>query len=223
MNMFASPNKSKEFMASTRLGGNNKGNNNLLVVTAVLAGLVVLLYFLGPNENGGIRQLLNGSAPDSSSYNPDTNSIVETPEEKKPEIEPAPIDTVKRKDEPAAEKDTAKSEPEPAKEKPVQDQAPAGSNFYSYTIKKGDTFFKIAAKFGNNPSELQELNKMEELNLQAGKEMKVRIRATYQVQPGDGINSIADKYGVSVRSIKAANGLSSETLSARSSLIIPMK
>lgn len=223
MNMFASPNKSKELMASTRLGGNNKGNNNLLIVTAVLAGMVVLLYFLGPNENGGIRQLLSGSAPDSSSYNPDTNSIVETLDEKKPETDPAPLDTVKPEKEAVAETDTADAKPETAKEKPAQNQAPGGSNFHSYTIKKGDTFFKIAAKFGNNPSELQELNKMEELNLQAGKEMKVRIRATYQVQPGDGINSIADKYGVSVHSIKAANGLSSETLSAGFSLIIPMK
>lgn len=223
--MFASPNKSKEFMASTRLGGNNKGNNNLLIVTAVLAGLVVLLYFLGPSENGGIRQLLSGSAPDSSSYNPDTNSIVETPEEKKEETETkaAPEDSTESKKELATVKDTAKTQPEPSKEKPVQNQAPSGSNFYSYTIKKGDTFFKIAAKFGNNPSELQELNKMEELNLQAGKEMKVRIRATYQVQAGDGINSVAEKYGVSVRSLKAANGLSSETLNAGSTLIIPMK
>lgn len=223
--MFASSNKSKCFMAAVRLGGNNKGNNNLLIVTGILALLLVILIYLGPDESGGIRQLLSSSAPDSSSYVPDTNSVPELIAGNEPAQEPAPLvsDTVKPATESTMVPDSSAKEPEKTEEKPDPEKVPVGNTVINYRIKKGDTFFKIAAMFGNNPAEMQELNKMEDMNLQAGKELKVRVRAMYPVAAGEGMNAIAGKYGVSVRSIKAANGLSSETIPSGTTLIIPLK
>ncbi len=223
--MFASSNKSKRFMAAVRLGGNNKGNNNLLIVTGVLALLLVLLIYLGPDESGGIRQLLSSSAPDSSSYVPDTNSVPEVIAGNQPAEEPPPLvsDTVKTEASESVKDTAVKNEAEKPEASPDQEKIPVGNTVISYRIKKGDTFFKIAAQFGNNPAELQEMNNMEDMNLQAGKDMKVRVRAMYPVAAGEGMNAIAVKYGVSVRSIKAANGISSETIPSGTTLIIPMK
>ena len=93
----------------------------------------------------------------------------------------------------------------------------------SYRIKKGDTFFKIAAMFGNKPAELQELNNMEDMNLQADKDMKVKIKAMHTAGQGEGLNAIAARYGIPARSIKIANGLSSDNIPSGTSLIIPLK
>jgi LysM repeat protein len=228
--MFASPNKSIRNMAAAWSAGKNSGNNKLLYLAGGLFLLLILLIALGPGENAGIGQLLSAAAPDSSSFVPDSSEAIRVQEEK----------TYAEFPERTAE-DSARSEPvvttaetsgntdsvgiAETSSKPVeaQPQAEAGGSILNYKIRKGDTFFKIAAMFGNKPADLQELNNMEDMNLQADKAMKVRIKAMHPVAQGEGINAVAEKYGVSARSIKIANGLSSDNIPSGTTLIIPLK
>jgi LysM repeat protein len=208
--------------------GKNTGNNKLLMVAAGLGLILILLIALGPGENSGIGQLLSAAAPDSSSYVADSSAVSSATQEEKT-FDEFPERTTK--DSAAAESTvqvTADSAagpatPEPAEPASAAPVADAGGTILRYRIKKGDTFFKIAAMFGNKPAELQEINGMEDMNLQADKDMKVKIKALHNVGQGEGLNAIAEKYGVSVRSIKIANGLSAENLPSGTSLIIPLK
>ena len=206
--------------------GKNPGNNKLLYVAAGLGLLLILLITLGPGENSGIGQLLSAAAPDSSSFTPDS-SLAPPPQQEKayeefPERESK--DSVVAVQNPAPAPDSSQSaapaEAVPAAASPLTD---AGGTVLSYRIRKGDTFFKIAAMFGNKPAELQELNNMEDMNLQADKDMKGKIKAMHTAGQGEGLNAIAARYGVSARSIKIANGLSSDNVPSGTSLIIPLK
>jgi LysM repeat protein len=93
----------------------------------------------------------------------------------------------------------------------------------TYKIRKGDTMYKIAARFGNKPADIMSLNGLSDMSVQADKEIKVKIKALHTVGEGEGLLAIADKYGVPLKSIKAANSLTSEGLSAGLQLIIPLK
>ena len=206
--------------------GKNPGNNKLIYVAAGLGLLLILLIFLGPGENSGIGQLLSAAAPDSSSYSADS-SLAPPPQEEKAYEEFPERET---KDSAVAAQNPATPAPDSAEAVPAAEPAAspaavtdAGGTVLNYRIKKGDTFFKIAAMFGNKPAELQELNNMEDMNLQADKDMKVKIKAMHTAGQGEGLNAIAARYGIPARSIKIANGLSSDNIPSGTSLIIPLK
>lgn len=216
-------------MAAAWSAGKNSGNNKLLYLAGGLFLLLIVLIALGPGENAGIGQLLSAAAPDSSSFVPDSSEAIQVQEEKNfAEFpEPSPEDSARSR--PSVSEETS-GNPDSTHDSETTSKAvePApvtesGGTILSYKIRKGDTFFKIAAIFGNKPAELQELNNMEDMNLQADKAMKVRIKAMHAVAQGEGINAIAEKYGVPARSIKVANGLSSDNIPSGTSLIIPLK
>lgn len=111
--------------------------------------------------------------------------------------------------------------PAPTETTPVQ--VTEGGSVMTYKIRKGDTMYKIAARFGNKPADIMSLNGLSDMSVQADKEIKVKIKALHTVGEGEGLLAIADKYGVPLKSIKAANSLTSEGLSAGLQLIIPLK
>jgi LysM repeat protein len=211
-------------MNSGWTSGKKKGNNRLLFLAAGLVLLLVVLIAFGPGENAGIGQLISSAAPDSSGYVPDSAALASGISEEKdyletPVREPV-VDTSSKSADAQPAADSVSKSPE------VQPAAPAvvtSGNVLSYRIRKGDTFFKIAAMFGNKPAELQELNGMSDMNLQADSDIKVKIKASHTVGQGEGLNAIAEKYGVPAKSIKIANGLSSESLASGTTLIIPLK
>jgi LysM repeat protein len=203
--------------------GKKKGNNRLLILAAGLVLLLVVLIVFGPGENAGIGQLISSAAPDSSGYVPDSSALASGISEEKdyletPVREPV-VDTSKKPAENQPASDTVSKSPEVQPEPAIV----TSGNVLSYRIRKGDTFFKIAAMFGNKPAELQELNGMADMNLQADSDIKVKIKASHTVGQGEGLNAIAVKYGVPAKSIKIANGLSSESLASGTTLIIPLK
>ena len=206
--------------------GKNTGNNKLLFVAGGLALLLILLIALGPGENSGIGQLLSAAAPDSSSFTADS-SLSQAPAEEKsyeefPERENKDTALAVKAETTVADS-TAAVKPAETETAAATPETDAGGTILKYRIKKGDTFFKIAAMFGNKPAEMQELNGMEDMNLQADKDMKVKIKAMHNVEHGEGLNAISAKYGISSRSIKIANGLSSDNVPSGTSLIIPLK
>ncbi|HRH33551.1 MAG TPA: LysM peptidoglycan-binding domain-containing protein [Catalimonadaceae bacterium] len=203
------------------------GNNTLFLLVGLLIVILMGLIFIGSMQESAVEQLIEGAGPDSSAYvqeNPSQiveetaeNQIVDKPEEPAKILE---AETVK------ANTDSTSSNPAvPSVEKnevnKVQDSG--GEKIYFYTIRKGDTMYKIAAKFGNKPDDILALNGLTDMALQADKEIKVKIKGLHPVQEGEGLNAVAEKYSVPAKSIKIANGLPSDNLPSGTELIIPLK
>lgn len=98
----------------------------------------------------------------------------------------------------------------------------------SYIVKKGDTLWSIARRFGLSVDKLKEINNLTSNNLSIGDVLIVNeipkddvIGDVYIVAKGDTLYSIARKYGVSVTDLKRANNLDSNILSIGQQLVIP--
>lgn len=89
----------------------------------------------------------------------------------------------------------------------------------TYTVKKGDSLYKIANSYNTSVSDIIGLNNLKSNNLSIGQVLKIPSSAgntnnsnTYTVKSGDNLYSIARQFGTTVSSIKSKNSLSSNTL-----------
>ena len=108
---------------------------------------------------------------------------------------------------------------------------PTNTNTATYTVKAGDTLYKIANQYNITVQELIELNNLSSNILSIGQQLKVPVEGTnnqpdsnyitYTVVKGDNLYNIANKYGVTVETIKQANNLTSNLLSIGQILKIP--
>lgn len=214
-------------MSAMRSTGNNSGNNTLIFIAGGLTLLLIALIFWGSSQKSSIDQLLMSAAPDSSGFVADSNSLqipgetVEDAAPVVPDVKPVVADTtpVVAKATPAKDSSSQTADPVPV---PVVTES--GSDMVvAYKIRKGDTMYKIAAKFGNKPADVMSLNGLTDMSVQADKDIKVKIKAIHTVGGGEGLLSVAEKYAVAAKSIKVANGLTSDVIPAGSKLIIPLK
>lgn len=94
-----------------------------------------------------------------------------------------------------------------------------------YTIKAGDTLYKIAAANNTTVDEIKALNNLTSNNLSIGQLLKLPSpltpETTYTVQKGDSLYAIANKYNTTVDALKKANNLTSNILSIGQVLKIP--
>ena len=95
---------------------------------------------------------------------------------------------------------------------------PSNISTINYTVKRGDSLYKIANLYNTSVSELIRLNNLTSNNLSIGQILKVPSTSTntsartYIVQKGDSLYSIAKKFNTSVDIIKRKNNLSSNLL-----------
>lgn len=102
---------------------------------------------------------------------------------------------------------------------------PAGS----YTVKNGDTLYKIASELGFSVSEIKTLNQLKSDTIYPGQKIQTKktgvtvetpkvvekeanTNQTYTVQKGDSLFSIASRIGMTVSALKKVNNLSSDTI-----------
>lgn len=93
-----------------------------------------------------------------------------------------------------------------------------------YTVKKGDTLYSIANKYGLSVNELKDYNNLNNNSLSIGQKLIVGETTSsnlYIVKKGDTLYSIARLFNVGVNDIKEANGLVGNNLNIGQSLIIP--
>ena len=94
-----------------------------------------------------------------------------------------------------------------------------------YTVKKGDTLYDIAEKYNVTINEIKEKNNLTSNILKIGQVLEIPSVSTgeinYVVQKGDNLNSIANKYDVTVSDIKKLNNLSTNTIQIGQVLKIP--
>ena len=95
-----------------------------------------------------------------------------------------------------------------------------------YTVKKGDTLYGIANKYGITLQELKTINDLTGNALSIGQLLKVpsglSLVNSYTVGSGDTLYSIAKKFNTTVPKLKEANNLVNNMLSVGQKIIIPL-
>ncbi len=96
-----------------------------------------------------------------------------------------------------------------------------------YQVKKGDTLYSIANKYGISLNELKTINNLKNDNLAIGQLLNVPSGLssvnTYTVSKGDTLYSIAKKFDTAVDKIKNINNLENNMLQVGQKLIIPLE
>lgn len=101
------------------------------------------------------------------------------------------------------------------------------SNYIIYTVKSGDSLYRIASTYNTTVSEIMMLNGLNNTNLSIGQKLKIPSNnsdeslTTYIVKSGDSLWSIAQKYNTTVDDIIKVNNLKSTLLSIGQTLLIP--
>ena len=86
-----------------------------------------------------------------------------------------------------------------------------------YTVKKGDSLYKIASQYSTTVEELKKLNNLSSNILQIGQKLNIpnitiSDGQTYIVQKGDSLYSISKQFDTTVEELKKLNNLSSNLL-----------
>ena len=132
----------------------------------------------------------------------------------------------------------------PQVETPAAPTVPAGAS--EYAIVKGDSFSTIAKKFHVSAKALADANPgVESTKLQIGQKIHIPAAAaptvpavtgaapvesasvggeqTYTVKSGDNLTKIAGQFGTTLKALRAANGLKTDSIKVGQKLKIPAK
>ena len=96
-----------------------------------------------------------------------------------------------------------------------------------YTVKKGDSLWLIANKYGTTVDELKNANNLKSNTLSIGQTLIIpekkesTSKISYVVKKGDSLWLIANKYDTTVEKIKSTNNLKDNTRSIGQVLVIP--
>ena len=97
----------------------------------------------------------------------------------------------------------------------------------TYTVRRGDTLYSIASRYGTTVDELRRLNSLTNSNLSIGQVLRLPSDEEqveydlYTVQNGDSLYTIANRFNISVSDLIDYNGLPSTVLEVGDTLKIP--
>ncbi|MCD8213032.1 MAG: LysM peptidoglycan-binding domain-containing protein, partial [Campylobacter sp.] len=100
------------------------------------------------------------------------------------------------------------------------------NNFYTYTVKKGDTLLGIAKKTGISHRAIKDYNELkanavaynQKLIIPSSNNNKMQ---NYTIQNGDTLATLSKKFKVNEKDIKEVNSLASSNLSVGENIVIP--
>ena len=93
----------------------------------------------------------------------------------------------------------------------------------TYIVKKGDTLYGIAKKFGLSVNELKNYNNLKSNSLSIGQKINIpsNEKKTYVVKSGDTLYKISKSNGISVSDLMSLNNLNNSNLSIGQVLVLP--
>ncbi|MFO7698580.1 MAG: LysM peptidoglycan-binding domain-containing protein [Anaerolineae bacterium] len=97
----------------------------------------------------------------------------------------------------------------------------------TYTVRRGDTLYSLARRFGVTVAALQRANGLPDDAIQAGMQITIPSPAaesgarSHTVRAGETLYSLARHYGISVEAIQKVNGLSGTAIRTGMVLVIP--
>ncbi|MEZ4861905.1 MAG: LysM peptidoglycan-binding domain-containing protein [Caldilineaceae bacterium] len=98
----------------------------------------------------------------------------------------------------------------------------------TYVVQRGDTLYKIARRYDTTVAALMTVNHLASDRIYVGQPLTISVAADptmpvteYIVQRGDTLSAIAQRFAVSVASIRATNGLTSNRIYVGQRLLIP--
>jgi len=107
---------------------------------------------------------------------------------------------------------------------PTTSSETPSSNTVDYTVKSGDSLYKIAGQYNVTVDAIKRANNLTTNTLQIGEVLRIPLgtsrETTYTVKPGDSLYSIAKKYNTTVNRLKELNNLSSNLLNIGQILIV---
>lgn len=105
---------------------------------------------------------------------------------------------------------------------PTKPETPSTTD--TYTVKAGDTLYKIASANNTTVDNLKLINNLDSNTLSVGQVLKLPSKSTnitYTVKKGDSLYSIAREFGTTVAALKELNNLSTNNLSIGQKLLLP--
>ena len=94
----------------------------------------------------------------------------------------------------------------------------------TYTIKPGDTLFRIAQRFDVDIDQLRSWNNLQSNSLEVGETLYItnpeKNSLSYKVKPGDTLFSISKKLNVTIAELRSWNGLEGNNLEVGQRLVI---
>ena len=107
---------------------------------------------------------------------------------------------------------------------PITSSETPSSNTVDYTVKSGDSLYKIANQYNVTVDAIKRANNLTTNTLQIGQVLRIPLgtsrETTYTVKSGDSLYSIAKKYNTTVNRLKELNNLSSNLLNIGQILIV---
>ncbi|MFN8344237.1 MAG: LysM domain-containing protein [Spirosomataceae bacterium] len=167
-----------------------------------------------PDENGQLNPTDNASAQENDNVAADDNASTAPAEDEKVATKPP---------KPEEEEEKKPEAKEPEKPKPAA--VDPGGIEITHTVQAGETFYGIANRYNLRSATLKGLNSNiqdESKDVKSGvTRLKIRVQAIHTVGPGDILRVVAEKYGVTVEQIMAANKKTKNFAERGEKLIIP--
>ena len=113
---------------------------------------------------------------------------------------------------------------------PKEETPSTSGEFINYTVKAGDSLYKIAKEYNTTVNAIMNVNNLTSNALQVGQVLKIPTTTNqeetkdyinYTVKSGDSLYKIANNYNITVDAIKKLNNLTSNNLQINQVLKIP--